>query len=175
MTGTTRRLFFALWPNDAVRDALRQWQKRCLPENARPTHHDDLHMTVHFLGQVESGRMAELEVLGANTVGRTFDLRLHRLGHFARPRVLWAGVKGIPDALLELHEDLGEGLRDLGFALDTRPFKPHVTLARKVREKQDIVDLKEINWHVTRWALVESRSGRVPLYEPLVIWSLGEK
>ena len=170
----SRRLFFALWPEGGVRDALRTWQKACLGGNVRPTHRDDLHLTLHFLGQVEAGRMDELLLLGDRMSVRSFELVLDQLGHFARPRVLWVGPASVPAELWNLHGDLAQGLRDGGFAPESRPYQPHVTLARKVRERPEIADLPPIRWLVRRWALVESRTGRVPLYAPLKIWDMDE-
>lgn len=174
MTEPSQRLFFALWPDDAVRDALVQWQKAVLPRGIRPTHRLDLHITLHFLGQVPSARVDELKVLGGSLHLPAFPLLLDQLGVFARARVLWAGASCAPQAMLDLHEDLGEGLRELDFALDTRKFHPHVTLARKVREKPEVETLPPIEWTVRQWALVESQPGRVPLYRPLATWSLDE-
>jgi len=170
-----RRLFFALWPDQGVRDALQAWQKVCLPESVRPTHRDDLHLTLHFLGQVDADRVDDLLVLGRNIHVPRFELILDHLGHFARPRVLWAGLESEPIALRNLHEDLAEGLRDLRFELESRPYRPHVTLARKVRTRPEIPDLHAIGWQARRWALVESCPGQVPLYTPLQTWDLDEK
>ena len=166
----SRRLFFALWPEGEVRDALRAWQKGCLSGNVRPTHRDDLHLTVHFLGQVDAGRIDRLLALADQVHVPRFDLVLDRLGHFARPRVLWAGPATVPAELRNLHADLASGLRDCGFEPESRPYRPHVTLARKVRERPEVADLPAIHWTVGHWALVESRPGRVPLYAPLNVW-----
>ena len=158
-----------------MRDALRAWQDVCLPGNVRPTHRDDLHLTLHFLGQVAAGRIDDLLVLGDNMHVPRFELVLDGLGHFARPRVLWVGPTKVPGELSNLHADLAEGLRDFGFAPETRPYRPHVTLARKVGKRPEVADLPSIHWLVRRWALVESRTGRVPLYAPLKIWEMDEK
>jgi len=171
----SRRLFFALWPDRTVRDALQAWQKVCLPDSIRPTHRDDLHLTLHFLGQVASGRIDQLRVLGDNLHVPGFELVLDGLGHFARPRVLWAGPAKMPEELVNLHADLAEGLRDFGFAPETRAYRPHVTLARKVRNRPEVTGLPPIHWQVRRWALVESRAGGVPLYAPLQTWEIDEK
>ena len=46
-----------------------------------------------------------------------------------QPRTLFVGVA--PDApLRELHAQVGQLLEAAGFALDTKPFVPHITLAR---------------------------------------------
>jgi len=170
-----RRLFFACWPDQVVRQACREWQRRCVPGEARRTHPEDLHLTLHFLGQIHQPRIVELLHMAREIRAQAFQLRLDELGHFARPRVLWAGPSLPPEGLLMLQQRLGEGLAGLGLCLETRPYRPHLTLARKVAEKPQVTDLKPIKWHVTRWALVESRPGRLPLYQPLEIWPLRQK
>ncbi len=175
MTESSKRLFFALWPDEATRDALLEWQRICVPKGARKTHPADFHMTLHFLGQVPGARVIELKVLGANLEPETFQLTLSHLGHFSRPKVLWAGLERIPKSLVHLHEALGEGLRELDLNVESRPYRPHITLARKVRELPQAPDLTPINWMVRHWGLVESRPGNLPLYKPVAIWPVGEK
>jgi 2'-5' RNA ligase len=175
MSEPAKRLFYALWPDGSTREALQLWQRQCVPQQARKTHRDDLHLTLNFLGNVPSEHIDDLKVLGANQRMDAFHLELDHLGCFARPKVLWAGLKRCPQPLLDLHEDVAEGLRALEFEPDARPYRPHVTLARKVVECPQGVDLKPINWLVSKWGLIESRPGRRPLYKPLAIWPLDEK
>jgi len=47
-----------------------------------------------------------------------------------RPRVVWVGIKGEVDKLVSWQQRLDDGLGQLGFAKETRPFTPHLTLAR---------------------------------------------
>lgn len=169
-----RRLFYALWPDDRVRRALARWQRDQLPPRARPTHVADLHLTLHFLGQVEDAQLESLLGLGRDQRVDPFELVLDRIGHWPRPRVLWVGPSEIPLALIELHRELGKGLTQLGFELDPRPFAPHVTLARKVARPPEGLEFAPLRWQVSEWALVESRAGERPLYHPLECWSLGE-
>lgn len=170
MNAATSRLFFALWPGDEVRQALFHWQVRNLPGDVRWQHRADLHMTLHFLGQVESGRLDALGELGAAVGMRPFSLTLDRIGHFPRPQVLWAGLSNLPDELTALHARLGEGLRARGFATEERPFHPHVTLARKVRHCPEGAALAPLPWAVDGLVLVESRGGEVPHYHPIGRW-----
>src|SRR5690349_14589287 len=59
--GDTTRLFLALWPDHAVRDQLRAWRDAWTwPRGAAPVHTDKLHVTLHFLGNLPSGRLPEL-------------------------------------------------------------------------------------------------------------------
>ena len=167
-----RRLFFALWPDDAIRQALFHWQTHKLPHDARWQHRADLHMTLHFLGPVDPGRIDDLRSLGAELRGRSFTLVLDRIGHWPRPQVLWVGPTSPPGDLIALHGRLGEGLRGQGFQTEERAFRSHVTLARKVRRAVGFGPLQPLTWPVRELALVESRPGSAPMYQPIGRWVL---
>jgi len=168
------RLFFALWPDDGVRRALATWQREYLPGSVRATHAADLHMTLRFLGQVDPSRLPALQQLGDELPLPEFDLKLDRLGHWSRPAVLWAGSDAVPKDLQVFYAGLQRALEPLGFAPEGRTFRPHVTLARKIRRPLENVVLPPIRWRVREWALVESRPGERPLYHPLGRWRARE-
>lgn len=167
-----RRLFFALWPDDAVRQALFHWQTQNLPADVRWQHRADLHMTLHFLGATAEARVQGLVELGARVAVGGFSLVLDEIGHWPRPKVLWAAPSSPPGELLALHTQLGEGLKGLGFAPERRPYRPHVTLARKVRKMSETQALSPLNWPVRELALVETRPGDAPHYRPVARWAL---
>ncbi|MGB5453863.1 MAG: RNA 2',3'-cyclic phosphodiesterase [Sedimenticolaceae bacterium] len=168
----TRRLFFALWPDDRTRQALFHWQVHNLPGDLRWQHRADLHMTLHFLGQVDPARLEALCDLGAEAAGEYFVVVLDEIGHWPRPQVLWAAPSSLPGELLQLHARLATGLNALGLQVETRVFRPHVTLARKVRNAPTAGPLAVLAWPVTEMALVESRAGDAPNYHPLARWTL---
>lgn len=130
---TACRLFFALWPGRQVRSALAAWQQQHLPAGVRATLVQDLHLTLRFLGQVEASRIPALDALGEQLSLPSFDLTLDRVGHWPRPAALWVGPSETPEELVYFHRRLGEALAPLGFEPEARTFKPHVTLARKIR------------------------------------------
>lgn len=167
-----RRLFFALWPDDAVRQALFHWQTHNLPGTVRWQHRADLHMTLHFLGMVETERVGALVDVGDGAAGNSCTLVLDSIGHFPKAGVLWAGPTSVPAALNGLHERLGEGLRDADFETEARRYRPHVTLARKVGRAEAFGPLAPLTWTATEMALVESRTGEVPMYHALHRWRL---
>jgi 2'-5' RNA ligase len=153
---TTARLFLALWPPRAVRDALadhmRQWQ---WSSQARPTPLERLHLTLHFIGAVPEARLDELKArLHAPFLPFTLEL--------ARPEVWPGGIAVLcatqtPAALQTLHAQLGERLRALGLPVDERPLRPHVTLARKAQGAHRPAQRDVIAWDVSSgYALVRS-------------------
>lgn len=168
----TPRLFFALWPDDAVRHALLHWQTHHLPASVRWQHRADLHLTMHFLGSVEHDRVEALVALGDQVSHQAFGLVLDKIGRWPKPGVLWCGPSSRPYELDALHDALAVGLTQHGFAVDSRPFRPHVTLARKVRKAADYGPLSPVSWSVRELALVESRPGGTPVYHPIRSWTL---
>lgn len=172
MKTAQRRLFFALWPDDATRQALFHWQTHNLPASVNWQHRADLHLTLHFLGAVQAARLDELRALGARTTGPGFTLVIDEIGHWPQPQVLWAGASSVAAELSAVHARLGEGLRALGFVTETRPFRPHVTLARKVAQPPACGPLLPLTWLVRELALVESRPGGAPHYHPVARWPL---
>ena len=172
MNPSTRRLFFALWPDDSTRQALFHWQTHNLPPDVRWSHRADLHMTLHFLGQVDSALLEPLRELGGQMAAPCFALVLDEIGHWRKPQILWAGCSSVPGELPQLHKHLGAGLNGIGIETEERTFKPHVTLARKVRQQPPVQPLKPLTWPVSELVLVESRPGDAPMYHPIGRWPL---
>ena len=93
-----------------------------------------LHLTVKFLGDAEEARLPEIiEALAAATARHQMvELRVAGVGAFpsmARPRVVWLGVDPTPRLEL-LQHDLEAACARVGFEVEGRPFRPHVTLGR---------------------------------------------
>jgi 2'-5' RNA ligase len=167
-----RRLFFALWPDDAVRQALAHWQMHNLPASLRWQHRADLHMTLHFLGHVDVASIDDLTRIGAQSASDAFSLVIDTVGYWPDAQVLWAGPTSPPGDLPALHERLADRLSAAGFELDARAYCPHLTLARHVTSAIETGPLKPFTWMVDRFALVESRPGPPPFFHPLKIWTL---
>ncbi len=116
---------------------------------------EDIHLTLKFLGNISTQKVAEITkvIEEASQEACTFRVTIGRLGafpNFRRPRVLWVGVGGEVEKLVMLQQRIDHGLKPLGFVPETRPFAPHLTLARlregtaadKLREFGDIVARK---------------------------------
>ncbi len=154
----TSRLFIALFPDAAARDEIAAWRDAWTwPRAATPVKTGRLHVTLHFLGDVKQERIAAL----AAALRVPFTPFTLRFDHAA----LWPhGIAvlepaALPNALLALHASLGATVRDLGLPVDDRPFRPHVTLARRANGAVPPVAAGQIVWPVARYALMSSTLG----------------
>ena len=94
-----------------------------------------IHLTLKFLGSVNVDRINEItKVMEESVQGiPPLHLEVKDLGVFpslSRVQVAWVGVSGEVDKLSQLQQHLETNLARLGFAPESRPFTPHLTLAR---------------------------------------------
>ena len=89
------------------------------------------HLTLAFLGPVPGHRLADLEARLARTAVRhgPLSLRLAGSGHFGT-RVLYVGLAGDLEPLGRLAASVAAAARRAKVAVDDRPYRPHLTLAR---------------------------------------------
>ena len=127
------RLFFGLPLPPDLRENLGQW-RRNYPGIEGWCRTEGLHLTLAFLGQRPPGSLPGLEGIATASAHRhgAFALTTGALGSFSRSgttRLLWLGLAPSPP-LTALAEDLRRDLLAAGEAIDSKPFHPHVTLAR---------------------------------------------
>jgi 2'-5' RNA ligase len=151
------RCFIAIELNQDAREQLSRIQKRLkasLPGHAvRWTPPANVHLTLHFLGDVQTDRIdlvgQILQNVGA--VFSPFSLTLANLGTFPntrRPRIVWVSVSGETERLVRLQTELGTELqKGIGFRPESRPYSPHLTIGRV---KKDIAQerLHELGRHL---------------------------
>ena len=160
-----RKLFFALWPDDAARQALARLQQ---PVQGRLIPPQKLHLTMAFLGQQPAAALPVLLGILQEVPVPPLRLEIDCYGYFKRPRIAWAGMRHPPDGLLAAQAALMARLEAAGFSAATHgDFKPHVTLAREAHEAPARFDGAPVVWRVAGLALVESRPDGtyVPLAE----------
>lgn len=153
------RLFLALWPPPAFQQALAahaaQWTWSAA---ARRTAVERLHLTLHFLGEVQVARVPLLrQVLRVPWEGCTLALDAATVwpGGIA---VLEAQV--LPAPLARLHVELGQALRSLGLPVEQRRYRPHVTLARRAQGAQPPARFEPLRWETgPGYLLVRSLPG----------------
>ena len=166
------RLFFALWPDDAVRAHLAHWSRElhaaCGGRQMRP---ENLHVTLAFLGSVEEARVAEIERAAGEAAPRAISLVLDQPGYWKHNRIAWAGASVVPAELEALVADLRGALLRAGVGFDGKGFVSHVTLLRDAREPKAMPALEPIRWKLDGFALVRSLTlPRGSRYEVLKAW-----
>ena len=122
------RLFAAIRPPSYIIKDLTRLQKGVA--GARWSDRSKLHITLGFFGDV-TGEQAELldQQLADIRLG-SFELTLSGTGHYGRaePHSIWVGVNE-SDALNQLAKSVRKTVRACGVQMDSRDFRPHVTLA----------------------------------------------
>jgi 2'-5' RNA ligase len=171
------RVFFALWPDAGVRDALSALARDTAAQaRGRAPLAGNLHLTLAFLGDVAAPRIAALQAIGpavASAVG-PFTVTLDRVGAFGNGGTAWVGASAPPRELERLAQLLTGALAKDGFPTERRAFHPHVTLARRCRHPTGTGIIVSIEWRVERITLNASeRAPTGPRYRELGAWSLG--
>jgi RNA 2',3'-cyclic 3'-phosphodiesterase len=171
----TRRLFFALWPDATLRAAAAAHVATLvLADAGRPQRADQLHVTVVFLGAVAESRLAEVHAVAGGLTGAPFTVEFDRLEYWRKPRVLALCASVVPPALEALVERLRGELAARQLPTESRPYVPHLTLARKLaRFERASGTVELLRWPAAAITLVESRSlASGSHYEPLASWPL---
>ncbi|HEY4263315.1 MAG TPA: RNA 2',3'-cyclic phosphodiesterase [Schlesneria sp.] len=182
------RIFIAvpIRPTDAISLALSQL--RAMRPPLKVIQFDQLHLTTVFLGETDESLISDLgevihEVAGSVSLSQ---LTLRGIGAFpndSRPTVVWAGFAN-PGPLIQLADQLATRCEQLGFVRETRPFQPHLTLARvKLHPPRDLTDF--IHEHATTdfgtvrplaLTLYRSDLGSTgPVYTPLITANLASE
>lgn len=129
------RAFIAIDLPTGIRAALTQAQADFRPSgpDCRWTRPQGIHLTLKFLGQVSDARIEEVtRALAGLAPFEEFYVEVKGFGFFPEarcPRVFWAGLEA-PATLGELAQRVEQAMAGLGFSPETRPFTPHLTLAR---------------------------------------------
>ena len=92
---------------------------------------ENMHVTLHFLGEVDGARLDDVDLALSGVMAEPFTLQLAGAGEFGGakgPRVVWAGLAPSP-ALEQLHGRVAGALARFGVETEARRFVPHVTLA----------------------------------------------
>ena len=84
----TRRLFFALWPDEATRERMAALLKALRGARGRAVKAEKLHVTLAFIGNADADYHQCLESAAEEVQGARVEFDLTRLGYFKRARVL---------------------------------------------------------------------------------------
>jgi len=132
------RSFVAIELSDELKAGLRQLEARLRlgePPWVKWVDPNSIHLTLNFLGNINVDRIGEItRAIEEATRGiAPFYLEVKDLGAFPnlrRVQVVWVGISGEVDKLVQIQQHIDAHLTFLGFASEARPFTPHLTLAR---------------------------------------------
>lgn len=159
--------------------------KELFPFN-RWVHHQDLHITLAFLGNAPSDKLsiAVENVHEALRDAKGFFLEMNKLGTFGMvesPRIFWVDTKD-SNELGEIRDKVFTASLKAGYQLEKRPFKPHITLARKWSGDQpfhknlldawDEIQPEPLRFKVNEVALYQTHLDKTPKYEAKKIYHL---
>jgi 2'-5' RNA ligase len=131
------RCFIAVELTQDIKDALSQLQGQ-LKTGQFPVKWVNpygIHLTLKFLGNVDAGMTGQIsEAIKEAAQGASpFNLEIKELGVFPnlrRVNVIWVGIGGEVEKLLQLQKGIESSLERLNFAPEARAFTPHLTLGR---------------------------------------------
>ncbi|MFB8085666.1 RNA 2',3'-cyclic phosphodiesterase [Streptomyces sp. NPDC055992] len=182
----TVRVFIALAPPDTAKDELARELRPVYDTHpqVRWNRVEDWHITLAFLGEIPVAAVPLLrpplaELASSHPAPR---LALHGSGTFDE-RVAWSGITGDVDGLHLLATGVRSVVADRGIALENRPLRPHLTLARVRRGDHTsageiaarLTEFRGHSWPAERLHLVGSNAGRSPgqiRYRDIEAWPL---
>jgi RNA 2',3'-cyclic 3'-phosphodiesterase len=159
--------------------------KEILPFN-RWVHHEDLHITLAFLGNAPTEKLSTAinNVRLALSQSQGFQLELNKLGIFGKiesPRIFWVDTKD-SNELQNVRTKVFTACTGAGFQLETRQFKPHITLARKWAGDQpfhkNLLDVwrelqpEPLSFKVNEVVLYQTHLDKTPKYEAVKTYQL---
>lgn len=166
-----KKLFFALWPDDETRQSLMHVQTSMEAKRMKWVSGQNLHVTLVFLGNVDEATEAMIKERAADISSEPFVLIFDQLSYWGRPRILCLTCRQFGREVVDLAEALDQAAADCGVETDTRPYTPHITLARQARAiDQEVVP---ITWRADSFYLMEScGTPEGVIYKVLQKWPL---
>ena len=178
----TLRLFFAFLPDAIANSALAERVAPLVNElGAQRVPPENIHATLCFVGAVAPERLDDLKRAAAGIRGSRATLRFDALEYWRKPGVLCATAPddSSSEAARVLAQQLAVSIAAAGFSPDIKPFRAHLTLARKLNHAR----AASSEWprpltppfviDCDRFALMESRRGESgSIYSAVDFWPL---
>ena len=157
----SKKLFFALWPDDRQRENLRNTMSPVARQvEGSAVFRGNWHVTLVFVGEVPADRVAEIQAATADIEVEAFRLRFDRLAFWQRPRIACLQAMSVPPPLEALVNALNQALVPFGHEPETGHYRPHVTAVRRARAFEPIMLARPLELSFDGFELVESVSTR---------------
>lgn len=146
------------------------------PQTQRLVPAENAHVTLHFLGEVEDQQIADIETQcqAIASTASPFTLEIKQLALFRRrQQPLMVALTTLPMPLANLYAAVSAGLSDLGLKVDTRPYRPHITLSRHAQDLPSLSASLSLSLPVYELVLYESVLNPAGArYQPLATFPL---
>ncbi|WP_170885650.1 RNA 2',3'-cyclic phosphodiesterase [Bacillus alkalicellulosilyticus] len=178
--------FFVAVPlPDNIKETISLW-KESLPNDSfkRWVHPNDYHITLAFLGFATPTQLSDV-IEGIEKIVKKhnrFPLSLTDSGTFGReeqPRIFWLGLEK-SSALNQLQKDIADACRSVGFEIEKRAYKPHITIARQWNQKKPFhfpsfqAKVELLTWVSHEIVIYQTHLKNTPKYEAIKRFPLGE-
>ena len=148
------RFFFALCPDKQTRETILNCHSK-FHLSGQITDQSKLHITLLFLGKLNINQQQNIIRQAGQITCPKFEICLDHTGYFNKSKTAWLGLKTIPAALANLHEQLLSAADECDISIKQQIYVPHLTLARKSSPvKQQSISV--ITWQLNNFALLES-------------------
>jgi RNA 2',3'-cyclic 3'-phosphodiesterase len=99
----------------------------------KPVERENIHLTLKFLGNLGPAKLSEVKSALGRVKFEPFSLEIKGAGAFPnlkRMNVIWVGIGDGWSLAQQIFEQTERVLHEAGFSRETRPFSPHITIAR---------------------------------------------
>jgi 2'-5' RNA ligase len=176
----SHNLFFALWPDDDVRERIASAARR-LEETHAPHGRwigpHRYHLTLRYLGAhatLPEPLLATAHAAGDAVRTRAFEFALDIAGSFRNRDIpWWLGCREIPAGLHALWNALADALSANGAGAEEHVKRvAHVTLLRDADRRLADESIEPVAWPVHEFVLIDSVIGGASSYTILRRWPL---
>ncbi len=165
------RVFLAIPLPQQLKAAIQTLQNNLRSQMAgvRWVRPENLHLTLHFFGEVEQETLEKIKVsvLSVKGCNRPFMIEVKGLGAFPnrrRPRILWLGLDP-KDQLRQVYENCRQSLQQAGVTTELRPYSPHLTIGRLRQPKSGLTDLTGLDSSIGSAVIGRFAADRLVLFE----------
>ena len=156
----TKRLFFALWPDNRQRERLRDVINSVAKTvEGRAVDRRNWHVTLVFIGTFPENRIPYLLERAQQIEVEPFRLNFDRLEYWPRPKVASLSAATVPTELQNLVDSLNEVISNLGIQPEDRNYRPHITVVRNARSFTTERLTQRVMTEWSSFELMESVSG----------------
>ena len=146
---------------DKIQDIIKEIKKSSI--QGKFVNDEHMHLTLEFLGEISLDKIDTIKNAMEHIISEPFIMELSEIGYFNRQdgNIYWLGIE-YNDLLFKMRTRLHELLIKQGFKLENRVYKPHLTIGRKVKMKDnfnadELSDIiKQISINVDKIDLMKS-------------------